>query len=674
MMDLRDIKSKAIDIYRYYLPDISTKKNILCPFHSDGKTKSFGLYGEDDLKFKCFGCGKQGDSIEFIKLMEGYMDAGDAIKKAKEVLGLNGTSKKAFTLQQIKELKPDGYTFQRMHTYKKGNPIYVKAIYKDSEGNKQARYFTMMNNGYLLGRKSEPVLYNQELLTQRPDDIVCYTEGEKDCDTLTELGFLAVTAGSATDFNSYLAHHKAEHFKGRDVVLFPDHDQAGYESVKKIADVLLPYAKSVRRVNLEKAWKETFNDTDMPKGADITDFIERYKGDAKEAIHKLIKDAEGIEKKSLINSLQKGADLINLECKVEWVVDKLVPKQSITLLHGRGGIGKTWLSLILANAVSKGIPFMDLETQQMPVFFVDFENSLPVLVERVKKVGAEEVFFWHNSNEIKPPKLDSGEWGQYKSLPVGLIIFDTLRAAQNKDENSSQEMAFIMNRLKELRDNGFTVFLLHHTPKGDDRTYKGSTAILDLADHVLSLHRVKKGNYEEIEDNDVGDHCYKLGTKDKTRYEPFHIFLEFNPEKGFELSKDPDLELMEIMHDILTEAGNPLKQLEFVTVVREKADIAKSKTEKLIKKGIGIYWTESRETGKRSLLYSPIPISQFPNTIYSQEIRKYPEQQDNSLGNSNSVNSTQSFDNTVFPNFLKGMLGNQEIDEPIFIDAEVELL
>jgi len=72
--------------------------------------------------------------------------------------------------------------------------------------------------------------------------------------------------------------------------------------------------------------------------------------------------------------LKKGSELLNLECSVEWLVDRLIPKQSIILLHGKGGIGKTWLSLILANAISKGIPFMDLETRQMQVVFV-FNHS-----------------------------------------------------------------------------------------------------------------------------------------------------------------------------------------------------------------------------------------------------------------------------------------------------------
>ncbi len=95
MENVKDIKARAIEIYRYYLPDISTKKNILCPFHDDRKTKSFGLYGNaDDLKFKCFGCGRQGDSINFIQEKEGYTDSGDAIKRAKEILGLNSNSYK----------------------------------------------------------------------------------------------------------------------------------------------------------------------------------------------------------------------------------------------------------------------------------------------------------------------------------------------------------------------------------------------------------------------------------------------------------------------------------------------------------------------------------------------------------------------------------------------------
>ena len=46
--------------------------------------------------------------------------------------------------------------------------------------------------------------------------------------------------------------------------------------------------------------------------------------------------------KTLIPKLPTLGDIYNLDIKVEWVVDKLIPKQSVTVLHGKGGVGKTF--------------------------------------------------------------------------------------------------------------------------------------------------------------------------------------------------------------------------------------------------------------------------------------------------------------------------------------------
>ena len=67
-----------------------------------------------------------------------------------------------------------------------------------------------------------------------------------------------------------------------------------------------------------------------------------------------------------------------------------------------------------------------------------------------------------------------------------------------------------MERLKQLKDMGFAILLLHHTPKGNENTYKGSTAFLDLCDHVLGLERAGYAD-EEIEfDRNA---LYKFGTR-----------------------------------------------------------------------------------------------------------------------------------------------------------------
>jgi hypothetical protein len=169
-------------------------------------------------------------------------------------------------------------------------------------------------------------------------------------------------------------------------------------------------------------------------------------------------------------------------------------------------------------------------------------------------------------------------------------------------------MAFVMSRLKELRDMGFTILLLHHTPKGNDQTYKGSTAILDLADHVLSLHKVRKGSLEETDDEESENVYYRFGTKHKTRYEPFHIFLEFQKEHGFVVAPDPDTVELEEIYDLLREQKELLKQSQVFDLVKAKLGInSKGKVVKLLNKGIGKYWETRHDEGKgRAVFYCPI--------------------------------------------------------------------
>ncbi len=56
----------------------------LCPFHAE-KTPSFGVYAPDNSgskdRFKCFGCGAEGDVIDFIRLYERLANNGQAARK-----------------------------------------------------------------------------------------------------------------------------------------------------------------------------------------------------------------------------------------------------------------------------------------------------------------------------------------------------------------------------------------------------------------------------------------------------------------------------------------------------------------------------------------------------------------------------------------------------------------
>lgn len=305
----------------------------------------------------------------------------------------------------------------------------------------------------------------------------------------------------------------------------------------------------------------------------------------------------------ILSLLFKWDDIATLDVRTEWLLEKLIPKGAIILFFAPGGAGKTWLSLQIGRAIAPGVPFGDLKTVRTPVYYVDYENPLSVLRDRVMKIGsADDLYVWHLVCATPPPRLDGDDWTLYKSLPPGLLIFDTLRAANTGDENSSKDMAVVMGRLKELREAGFTIILLHHTPKGADNTFKGSTAILDLADHVIGLERQGKNEDDEF---DV-DATFKFGCRIKTRFEPYTVFLSFNPDRGFSMKEDPDIEAMRIMADTLKREGRPLKQKEFKTLLEQKLDMKERRARYLMKKGAGIFWTrEAGETG-HSIVYNPM--------------------------------------------------------------------
>ena len=300
--------------------------------------------------------------------------------------------------------------------------------------------------------------------------------------------------------------------------------------------------------------------------------------------------------------LKTGRELQTLDLKTEYLAPGLIPAQAITVNHCLGGGGKTWLALQGAKAISTGSDFFSIPTMKRPVVYIDFENPLPMLIDRIRQLHVDDVMFWHQGFENKPPKLDSKNYALYKTLPPGsLIIFDTLRSAQDGDENDSGGMALVMGRLKEIRDAGFTIYVLHHTPRANERASKGSTVITDLADNVLALYRVRQNTYERIEDDNEpgpGD-LLRLGTGQKTRYEPFQIFLRRSETGAFELAADPDREFLDAIAEYLRSSGHALTQSEIFTWAKGTLDIGKkTRLIALLRKGEG-RWTSHKDGVKR---------------------------------------------------------------------------
>src|SRR4051812_33287745 len=62
--------------------------------------------------------------------------------------------------------------------------------------------------------------------------------------------------------------------------------------------------------------------------------------------------------------------------RTEYLVEDLLPSQSLALLVGDSGLGKSPLAYQLAVCVASGMDFLGAHVKQSRVLYVDFENGL----------------------------------------------------------------------------------------------------------------------------------------------------------------------------------------------------------------------------------------------------------------------------------------------------------
>jgi hypothetical protein len=234
----------------------------------------------------------------------------------------------------------------------------------------------------------------------------------------------------------------------------------------------------------------------------------------------------------------------------------------------------------------------------------------------MKKIsGGSGVRVWALDNEKgPPPRLDSKDWEVYKSFPPGLIIFDTFRASNQKNTQDDTDMTIIMNRLKELWAKGFTVVILLHTLKLDDRMWKGNTVIFDLSDHTLAMFKVKNpGELSEDENQDEPNKPKLLFfgclPDEKSRFRKSNMYLLYDPEKGISSADNPDHPTLNKILDHFNEwvfnrkqeLGRDLEPQEypnretFEKLITEWMEISSKKAGSLIPKGLKKFWDKDEK-------------------------------------------------------------------------------
>jgi hypothetical protein len=463
----------------------------------------------------------------------------------------------------------NGYQQNGFCRYKLFPPI------KGKDGHKM-KYFQPAGSGVHL-------YYPPGIQDEIPDRSIplSFVEGEKKSLKGCQEGINSIGMGGIYNFkekdeDSLIPDFNNIPLDGREINLIPDGD---YRKNKDVQRAVLSFA---RKLKARGAVPYLISLPDGEEKIGLDDFLVKF---GVSEFWDLPRDEIKTDPFERLN-LPSSLEISLLEIRVDWVVKNLIPKESITLLHSIGGVGKSYLMYGIGKAVADGAPFFDLEVMKMSVYIIDFENPLPEISDRTKKDGgSENLKIWHLSHDPMPIRFDADDWEIYKAFPPGLFIVDSLRSSHLLEENSSRDASLIMARLKEIRALGNTIILIHHESKSGG--YRGSTAWFDLADHILKFGRVRKiGSDEDVEEDDF-TLPIRLGLGGKSRFssaiEMAPMYFKFENHR-LRLAEDPDDETLNKMAQLLGN-GRPPNQTEFQKLVKDNLGIGRKSFFKLLKNG-----------------------------------------------------------------------------------------
>ncbi|MFQ5732842.1 MAG: AAA family ATPase, partial [Planctomycetaceae bacterium] len=191
------------------------------------------------------------------------------------------------------------------------------------------------------------VLYElPELLKADASQPVFVVEGEKDVERLRSLGLVATcNAGGAGKWKP----EYAKSLRGRHIVIIPDNDDAGRKHAQGAACNLEGVAESVKTVELPG----------LPDKGDVSDWLNA--GGTSDVLHDLTDQAPEWQPSSPTGPVLRC--LADIEARpINWLWPRRIPAGRITLLVGRPGEGKSFLTCDLAARISTGTPWPDGST------------------------------------------------------------------------------------------------------------------------------------------------------------------------------------------------------------------------------------------------------------------------------------------------------------------------
>ena len=198
---------------------------------------------------------------------------------------------------------------------------------------------------------------------------------------------------------------------------------------------------------------------------------------------------------------QSGDDLMKKEVRpVQFVVDGLLPR-GLSIVAGKRKEGKSWLMLDLCFSVAAGEKFLDFDTEQGTVLYLDLEDPETRLLQRAREIRDVIPSQFHEAT--RAGKLGAGLAEQIEDFvhdhpDTNLVVIDTLQKIRKPKGDTYAGDYQVVSSLKNLADKlNIAIVCIHHTRKMKAKdtfdSVLGSTGLTAAADGIYVLERKAEG-------------------------------------------------------------------------------------------------------------------------------------------------------------------------------------
>ena len=496
--------SRIEDVLFYLLPSGHIKNNC---FHigsikgETGKSLIVQLAGEKQGHWFDFATNQGGDIFALWEEVRGYhkSDFNKLLIEISEWLGSPLSSE--IQQKNIRRNFTDdlGKPTAKWDYFDKNNKLIACVYRYDTEDGKEFRVWDVKNRK---AKSPDPrPLYNIPGITAAKKIIL--VEGEKSADSLIAYGLTATTAMFGA--NAPINKTDWSPLIGKEVIIWPDNDEAGIEYGQKVATHLLKVASFVSLITPPKH--------------------KAHKWDAFDAV------AEGFNINSLFESAKSfeqrfprylGDDLWNDNSPMpdDLISPRFLTPRGMLLIGGAPKVGKSDFLINFLIHIAAGESFLGLKPPKpLKVFYLQSEISYHYLRERIKKLQIpKDILHRGLKNFCATPQIetilnDHGVEMAYNTIRDSfsdgmpdIVCVDPIRnvfdgGSENGNENDNNAMLFFLqNRIGKLRsmlNPDIGIILCHHTKKIKKKdveedpfqAFSGAGSLRSFYTSGLILHR-----------------------------------------------------------------------------------------------------------------------------------------------------------------------------------------